>query len=113
MKRISQTFCLLFILHLAGCTPPHRFDSTNETTITFSEAQMLKGLDTSDSTEFEQAIMYFKLGDQWRFLLDSPDDKEPDVVKNMQVIHGLTVEDILDRYRTETGKGLDIFESTD
>jgi hypothetical protein len=106
MKWISHTLSSFLILYLVGCTTSSRFDATDESSIKHSTENMLIELDTSERTEFETAVMYFKLGDQWRLLLNSPDDQEPDVVQNVQVIDGLTAEEILERYRTEIGKGL-------
>jgi hypothetical protein len=106
MKWISNTLSLFVILYLVGCTTSSRFDATDESSIKHSTENMLTELDESERTEFEIAVMYFKLGDQWRFLLNSPDDQEPDVVQNVQVIDGLTAVEILEKYRAEINKGL-------
>jgi hypothetical protein len=106
MKWISHILSLFVILYLVGCTTSSRFDATDESSIKHSTENMLTELETIERTEFETAVMYFKLGDQWRLLLNNPDDQEPDAVQNVQVIDGLTAEEILEKYRAEIGKGL-------
>lgn len=105
MKKLILTG---FILILAGCFGPAKFDSSSEDSIKKSTQKIVESLPEENRDEFQKALMYFSIGGESglktmmgaAFAGKSSDvTNEAMLTVNLKAIDGLTGDQILKKYR--------------
>jgi len=108
MRASNQIALACLVLTLSGCFGPAKFDSSSEAAIQESTKTIVETLPASDREEFQKALMYFSIGGESglkammgaAFAAKAPEiSHETRFAHNLQVIDGLTGEEILQQYR--------------
>lgn len=107
MKKIVALSLLVF---LSGCFGPEKFDATNEETIKESSQEIMQELSSREKKEFQKALMYFSIGGKSGIASIMEKAFSGDVVGmsneaqfnlNLQVIDGLTGDEIISKHQAE------------
>ncbi|MGY3728041.1 MULTISPECIES: DUF6694 family lipoprotein [Cobetia] len=107
MKKIIVLSLLVF---LSGCFGPEKFDATNENTIKESSQEIMQELSSGKKKEFQKALMYFSIGGKSgissimkrAFSGDAVGmSNEAQFNLNLQVIDGLTGDEVISKHQAE------------
>lgn len=107
---MKQIVVLSLLVFLSGCFGPEKFDATNEETIKESSQEIMQELSSRKKNEFQKALMYFSIGGKSGIASIMEKAFSGDVAGmsneaqfnlNLQVIDGLTGDEIISKHQAE------------